>query len=205
MDILSKSAVAPLDAWRNRLITGQFPGPRDHHDRYERRLGQEDPGPPGPQFRRIAKSILEYRVFPTTLIQAVKAPGPLVAGDIVGVRFVALPLVDLFFACRVLRGVAEMEEGRWCEGFVYQTLEGHPERGEERFAVEKELETGVLWGRLSSWSGPGLWLTRLGEPAVRRLQRYANSRALLNLQQIAEGRPENPAASESNGVPPGGL
>ena len=191
MEVLFKSAPAALDPWKNRAITGQHPDPACHRDCYRRRLAVEEPGPPGSTFRRLSDCILDYQIFPERLIRAVKAPGPVAAGDTLGIRFVALPLVDLFFACRVLRSFAGEEEGGiWCEGFVYQTLAGHPERGEERFAVEKNLQTGEIWGQLSSWSGPGLWLTRLGKPAVRWLQRYASNEALKALEQVsaAQGR-----------------
>jgi uncharacterized protein (UPF0548 family) len=185
MDVLLKNAPAQMDSWRNRAITGLKAGPSDHWDCYRRPLAREAAGPPGPTFRHLANCILDYQIFPEHLIRAVKAPGPLSAGDTVGVRFVGFPLVDLFFACRVLRTFASEEEGRWCEGFVYQTLAGHPERGEERFAVEKDLQTGEIWGQLSSWSGPGLWFIWLGEPLVRRLQHYANTAALTELERKA--------------------
>lgn len=49
-------------------------------------------------------------------------------------------------------------------GFAYGTLEGHHERGEERFEVAV-LPDGSVEARVRAFSVPGRWFTRLAGPA----------------------------------------
>lgn len=69
-------------------------------------------------------------------------------------------------ACRVVYLIDE--ERRF--GFAYGTLADHAERGEERFLVEWREDDSV-WYDLLAFSRPGHWLTWLGFPVVRRLQK----------------------------------
>ena len=62
-------------------------------------------------------------------------------------------------------------------GFAYGTLEGHPERGEERFEVAL-LGDGSVEARIRAFSVPGRWFTRLADPLGRQLQRTVTSRYL---------------------------
>jgi uncharacterized protein (UPF0548 family) len=96
----------------------------------------------------------------------------------------------LFFAARVVDRFDGPDGGLWRTGFTYRTLAGHPELGEETFSVEKDLATGRVRVALRSWSRPGTWFTRLGRPAMRRLQRFANAAALDHLEAAARGRPD---------------
>ena len=54
-------------------------------------------------------------------------------------------------------------------GFAYGTLQGHPERGEELFLVERQ--DGSTYAEVRSFSRPGRWFSRLGRPVVRWVQR----------------------------------
>jgi uncharacterized protein (UPF0548 family) len=69
-------------------------------------------------------------------------------------------------ACRVVYLIDE--ERRF--GFAYGTLADHAERGEERFLVEWREDDSV-WYDVLAFSRPGHWLTWLGFPVVRRLQK----------------------------------
>jgi uncharacterized protein (UPF0548 family) len=69
-------------------------------------------------------------------------------------------------ACRVVYLIDE--ERRF--GFAYGTLPDHAERGEERFLVEWREDDSV-WYEILAFSRPGHWLTGLGLPVVRRLQK----------------------------------
>jgi uncharacterized protein (UPF0548 family) len=71
--------------------------------------------------------------------------------------------------CRVVY-VEEPADGRPRFRFAYGTLAGHVETGEERFTVE-QLRDGAVWYDLYAFSRPGVWLTRVGYPAVRQLQK----------------------------------
>ncbi len=68
--------------------------------------------------------------------------------------------------CRI---VAVVDEPRRF-GFSYGTVDGHFERGEERFLVEWRPDDGVHY-EILAFSRPGRLLSRLGKPFVRRLQR----------------------------------
>jgi uncharacterized protein (UPF0548 family) len=55
-------------------------------------------------------------------------------------------------------------------GFAYGTLPGHVESGEERFLIELADDDSV-WYDILAFSRPNHFLTRLGYPFVRRLQK----------------------------------
>jgi len=57
-------------------------------------------------------------------------------------------------------------------GFAYGTLPGHPEIGEELFAVEYDTTTDTVYGLVAAFSRAGAWYTRLGGPVTRLLQHY---------------------------------
>ncbi|NUS45712.1 MAG: DUF1990 domain-containing protein [Mycobacteriaceae bacterium] len=69
--------------------------------------------------------------------------------------------------CRVVYVLDEPD----VRGFAYGTLPGHPEIGEELFAVEYFPDDAAVYGIVAAFSRPGAWYTRLGGPAVRVLQR----------------------------------
>lgn len=72
----------------------------------------------------------------------------------------------------VVAVLAERDRG----GFVYGTLPGHPECGEELFSVERRpAGTFVV---IRAFSRPGRWFTRLGAPVGRIAQRVMTRRYL---------------------------
>jgi uncharacterized protein (UPF0548 family) len=73
---------------------------------------------------------------------------------------------------RVLRVLAEEDR----RGFVYGTLRGHPETGEEAFLAERD-EDGT-WVRVRAFSRPGTWWSRLGAPVTALMQRRYTERYL---------------------------
>jgi uncharacterized protein (UPF0548 family) len=56
-------------------------------------------------------------------------------------------------------------------GFVYGTLPGHVECGEERFLIEWDQSNDSVWYDILAFSRPHHVLTRIGYPVVRRLQK----------------------------------
>ena len=70
---------------------------------------------------------------------------------------------------------AERTAESW--GFAYGTLPGHPERGEERFAV-RLTPSGEVTFRIVAFSSHGRWFTRVGGPVARRMQRKTTERYL---------------------------
>jgi hypothetical protein len=154
--------------------------PGDRLGRAERLVAHERPGPPQPDgpYQRLARMIRAFEVFPPRLLTGVLWRVPVQAGDTFGSCFHLFPGLDLFFAGRVTHSFDEFSEGVWRAGFVFQTVQGHPAIGEERFCVEKDPVRGVVRVRIESWSRPGTWLTRLGSPFMRWLQTWAVKAAL---------------------------
>lgn len=56
-------------------------------------------------------------------------------------------------------------------GFVYGTLPGHVECGEERFQVEWNRNDDSVWYDIFAFSRPNHFLARIGYPIVRRIQK----------------------------------
>lgn len=73
-------------------------------------------------------------------------------------------------ACRI---VYVIEENGPLErfGFAYGTLEDHAERGEERFLVEWDRDSDEVWYDILAFSRPNQFLTRMGYPFARQLQK----------------------------------
>jgi uncharacterized protein (UPF0548 family) len=95
-------------------------------------------------------------------------------------------------ACRVVYLIDEndlIDEPRRF-GFAYGTLPDHAESGEERFLVEWREDDSV-WYDLLAFSRPGHWLTRLGFPVVRQLQKRfaADSLAAMKNAMQPSARP----------------
>jgi uncharacterized protein (UPF0548 family) len=175
--------VPRLERWDGRPFHSMERRARDRADVYERWVADEAAGPPGDRFRAIAAAIRRYGIFPPSLVAGV-VRRPVEVGDTVGVEYRGLRVVTLFFAARVVDVFDGASEGWWRSGFTYRTLVGHPELGEETFAVEKEVATGRVRVALRSWSRPGTWLARAFAPVVRRLQVHASERALEHLAAI---------------------
>ena len=68
--------------------------------------------------------------------------------------------------CRVVQRMEEADR----RGFAYGTLPDHVERGEERFLVELDAQTGEVWYEIRAVSRPRAALAWLGYPLSRWLQ-----------------------------------
>lgn len=55
-------------------------------------------------------------------------------------------------------------------GFAYGTLPGHAEKGEERFTIEWDRQSGAVFYVVLAFSQPAHLLARAGRPLARRLQ-----------------------------------
>ena len=88
-------------------------------------------------------------------------------------------------ACRIVYVIDEPSPVRRF-GFAYGTLPGHVECGEERFCVE-HLADDSVWYDIRAFSRPRFWMTRLGYPLARRLQkRFAAESKAIMLRVAAE-------------------
>jgi hypothetical protein len=188
--IIAGSGSTDLTPWEGRPFSPGVeagPGERDNRDNHERIVAWESAGMPEELgvCRRLADAILRFDVFPPEMVTPVIRRSPVQVGDPVGVRYHFAPGLDFFFASRVIERFDRVEDGWWRAGFVYRTLAGHPELGEEVFCVEKNLATGEVRVALRSWSRPGTRLAWLGYPLVRRLQLRAGRAALDHLESLA--------------------
>ena len=94
---------------------------------------------------------------------------PIEKGQVVGVMAQALGLWCLN-ACRIVSVIDETGDiSRY--GFVYGTLPGHVECGEERFQVEWNRNDDSVWYDILAFSQPNHFLASIGYPLVRRIQK----------------------------------
>lgn len=190
MQILLPWQPPVLTPWVEREIHPEAPRhrvPSPYHDCLEVTLATESPGAPdddGP-FARVEQSVLAYRVFGPAIGEPLLEGTPVQPGDTIGLVYRFLPLLRLFFASRVTEVfVRQPYEGGVRSGFAYQTLEGHPELGEEVFTVSKNAQ-GTITFRIEAWSRPNLWFVKLLTPWARRQQKAAARSAGGHLAQVA--------------------
>jgi uncharacterized protein (UPF0548 family) len=89
---------------------------------------------------------------------------------------VTLRLGLLRVPVRVVRVLEEPDR----RGFVYGTLRGHPETGEEAFLAERDhLGT---WVHIRAFSRPATWYSRIGSPVTSWLQRRYTERYVRTAQ-----------------------
>lgn len=136
-------------------------------DRRRRRLGAGERC-----FAAACEAVRRWRPFDLGWVEVEPADQPPATGLVVATR---IPVCGLWWLnpCRVVAVEDRADDGNGGGrrfGFTYVTLRGHVERGEERFRVEL-LADGAVWYELAAVSRPAHWLTRLGYPWVRRLQR----------------------------------
>jgi uncharacterized protein (UPF0548 family) len=79
--------------------------------------------------------------------------------------------------CRVVYVVDEPDR----RGFAYGTLPGHPESGEELFAVRFDPATGDVHAEVVAFSRHATWWSKLGSPVTALMQRVITSRYLTAL------------------------
>ena len=76
--------------------------------------------------------------------------------------------------CRVVYVIDEPD----VRGWAYGTLPGHPECGEERFAVRRDPNTSAVFAEVSAFSRPATWWSKAGGPLVSVAQRVIARRYL---------------------------
>jgi uncharacterized protein (UPF0548 family) len=135
------------------LAEAELPPGYAHLDRRVRLgLGQEC-------FERAGAAVLAWRAQRGAGLR-VTPPGDVREG-----ADVVLGRLGLRIPCRVIRVLREPDR----TGFVYGTLPGHPECGEEAFLVTRDAD-GTVWFRIRAFSRPGRWYTRAAGPLARAAQ-----------------------------------
>lgn len=153
--------VAPFNYVEVGATGGEFPSGY-HHFRLRRRIGD------GREvFERAGAEIRGYRMQRGTGIFREASTPVAEVGTRLTVRLGVGPL-GITAPCQVVYVVEEPNR----LGFAYGTLPGHPEIGEELFAVEFDPADGAVYGVVAAFSRPGAWYTRLGGPVVRVIQHY---------------------------------
>lgn len=132
-----------------------------HRFRLRRRIGSGRA-----LFVRTGAEILAYRMQKGTGIFREADTPTAEPGTRLTVRLGVGP-VGITAPCRVVYVLDEPDR----RGFAYGTLPGHPEIGEELFAVEYDSTDESVYGLVTAFSRPGAWYVRLGGPVVRAIQR----------------------------------
>src|SRR5262249_38834277 len=124
----------------------------------------------GPEaFEAACAALRNWEMFPPGWTRILPAGAPVEPGQAVAMLGRVFGVWWLN-ACRIVYVIDELAPARRF-GFAYGTLPGHVEAGEERFAVELHPDGGV-WYDLRAFSRPRYcWMTRLGYPLTRRMQK----------------------------------
>jgi uncharacterized protein (UPF0548 family) len=138
--------------------SGDLPPGYDHL-RLEHQIGTGDE-----RFERAADAVMHWGM------QYGSGLGVQASSETVEVSaIVVIKMLGLLRApCRVVYVIDEPD----IRGFAYGTLPGHPESGEERFAVRRDPNTSAVFAEISAFSRPGSWLSKAGGPLVGVLQRF---------------------------------
>lgn len=136
-------------------------------------------------FTAAKDALQKWKQFRLGWVEQCWPETPIKPGQVVGVlgRFCGLWSLN---ACRI---VYVMDEPRKFK-FAYGTLPDHIESGEERFTVEWNDKDDTVWYDILALSRPNHFLTRLGYPLVRRLQRrFAKDSAAAMKRAVGSGEP----------------
>jgi uncharacterized protein (UPF0548 family) len=142
------------------------------HDTYESTFDGD--------FARAVDALLEYRIFaPSRMYAQVCTPDRRVAVGATIVQRVIWGPISIETAVRVI----EVDRSPDHASFTYATLRGHPERGVASFAVTRVGAGGRF--EAQAWSRAGHWLTTIGKPVSRYLQRTITREAVVSFCALA--------------------
>ncbi|GAB0107960.1 DUF1990 domain-containing protein [Nocardia sp. JMUB6875] len=156
-----QSAEVPFTYPEVGATKGEFPPGYDHF-RLRLRIGSGRA-----LFERAGEHILDYGIQRDTGIFKWADTPRVRVGTHLTVRL-GLGPIGIDAPCRVVYVLDEPDR----RGFAYGTLPGHPEIGEELFAVEYDPADDSVYGVIAAFSKPGAWYVRLGGPIVRLIQRW---------------------------------
>jgi uncharacterized protein (UPF0548 family) len=124
-------------------------------------------------FHRAALAVRDWKMFDLGWVRISPSAPAIRTGENVAViaRWGSVYFAN---ACRIVDTIHEHAPIQRY-GFDYGTLEDHAESGEERFTVEWDRGTDEVWYDILAFSRPNQFLSRVGYPLARRLQkRFAN-------------------------------
>lgn len=126
----------------------------------------------GINFDAAAEQLLAWRVHEQSGLK-VAASHLTVEPDAVVLMRLGRGRASLRIPCRVVYVISEIDS----VGFAYGTLPGHPESGEERFTIERDLAGGVSM-RIRAFSKPATLLAQASGPIGRAMQSIMTERYL---------------------------
>jgi len=131
----------------------------------------------------------DYLIFPSSIMSFLTEWSvdnrKMKVGDTI-VQQVYIPPIRAF-SQKVVFGVriSEIIDEPTRKGFIYETLEGHVEKGISTFTVEQANQSTIF--KIQTYSTPGNMLTRLMGPIFSiPYQRFSTKRALLNVKRQIE-------------------
>lgn len=128
-------------------------------DRFDAEIGRG-----ADDFAAAREALRRWQQFDRDWLVLADDPAPIEAGAVVA--YAAQVLGTWWgYGCRILRVIDEPTRF----GFVYGTIEGHAERGEELFLVELGPDGAVVYS-LFAMSRPGRWFSWPGMPIARHAQ-----------------------------------
>lgn len=124
----------------------------------------------GEQVYESAKSALrQWNQFRLGWLEALPSTTPIEQGQVVAIVAHVFGLWWLN-SCRIISVFDQSGEANKF-GFNYGTLPGHAASGEERFLVEWNRWNNSVWYDIYAFSRPNHFLTYLGYPMVRQIQK----------------------------------
>ena len=154
---VASQAGAPFTYRAVGATRGELP-PGYRHDRWSANLGADT----DERFERAASALRTWVVQRDAGITVF--PGDPVAPGATFILVLALPVGYVTAPGRVVYVIDEPRRS----GFGYGTLPGHPERGEESFAVVRRGDR--ISFEITAFSRPAHRLARIASPVARRLQ-----------------------------------
>lgn len=147
------------------------PGFQHDHARFRLGSGQQT-------FANARAALRHWKQFDLGWAHAYPDDTPIESDQTVAVVF---HLFGLWGLCSARIVYVVDEPNRF--GFAYGTLPGHVEYGEERFLAEID-DDGNVWYDVRAFSRPRHFLTRLGYPYVRWLQKHFVRASAENLRRV---------------------
>ena len=135
-----------------------------HHVRKSAVIGQGRP-----RFDDAAQKVMRWGMLRGAGVRVKASTEVAVVGSVVLVGFGPLRA-----PCRVVYVIDEPDR----RGFAYGTLPGHPESGEELFAVRLDPATGDVHAEVIAFSRHATWWSRLAAPVTSLAQRLITNRYL---------------------------
>ena len=132
-------------------------------------------------FDRVSTALLGWQMHRGAGLR-VWASSSVAEPDVVVVLGIGVAPLRMFAPCRAVYAVREER----LRGFAYGTLPGHPETGEEAFAVEHRSDDAVVL-HVTAFSRPGTWYARSAGPLNRLLQDRITERYASALRRTGSG------------------